>query len=107
MMIPSTTRRTVATTIRRLRELGKLSQAALAHRAGIAQTAVSSCEQPDGKSPRLDTLTAIAGALDVPVWWLFLEDGGETKPCPKNADVLLRICLHLAQLSRDLKEPCP
>ena len=66
-------RKILASNVKRLRARKGWSQSDLATKSGIAQTAVSYCERPDGKSPTLDTLIGLAGAFGVPVWSLLVE----------------------------------
>jgi transcriptional regulator with XRE-family HTH domain len=68
-------RKLLAINVKALREHAGMSQTALGKKADIAQTAVSYCEQPDGKSPSLETLAKLAKALRVPSWWLLLDHG--------------------------------
>jgi transcriptional regulator with XRE-family HTH domain len=50
----------------RIRQARKLSQEALAERAGIHRTQMSLLEN-GRRQPRLETLSRLAGALDVPI----------------------------------------
>lgn len=52
-----------------------LSQNELARRAGIKQSVLSYIESGRTKNPRIDTLTAIAAALKVPVTKLLERKG--------------------------------
>ena len=67
------TRKIVAFNVRRLREARSWNQTVLGEKAGLGQTTVSSIEQPEGKSPNLESLTAIAKALGVPEWTLLVD----------------------------------
>lgn len=59
--------------LRQIREERKLSQQALARRAGVAQSTVSEIES--GKeSPRVKVLAKLAAALGVPVSTLLDEE---------------------------------
>ncbi len=67
------TRKIVAFNVRRLREARSWNQTVLGEKAGLGQTTVSSIEQQEGKSPNLESLTAIAKALGVPEWTLLVD----------------------------------
>lgn len=56
-------RKVLAANVKRLREAAGLSQNQLAKRSGVAQTAISYVERPEGKSPSLETIVALANAL--------------------------------------------
>ena len=56
--------------IRRARRVAKLSQTALAERVGVTASAVAQWEHPDGTSPALGRLQAIATATAVDFAWL-------------------------------------
>ena len=71
-MAETTTRATIARNVRLLRDKAGWSQSKLAKIAKIAQTAVSYIEKPDGKSPTVETLEAIACAFGVPNWTLLI-----------------------------------
>lgn len=49
-----------------------MNQTDLGRRSGVGQTTVSSVENPEGKSPTLETLAALARALQVPEWTLLV-----------------------------------
>jgi transcriptional regulator with XRE-family HTH domain len=66
----------VAKNVRRLRRLRGWSQTDLAKQSGVAQTVISYLERPQDKSPTLDTLQAVADALDIPAWTLLIENNG-------------------------------
>lgn len=68
----SPARRAIAHNVRRLRLAKGWSQIQLAHKAGVAQTAISYIENPDGKSPSLEMQEAIAAAFGLPYWALSL-----------------------------------
>jgi transcriptional regulator with XRE-family HTH domain len=89
------TRQTVAANVRRLRTALRWSQSTLGHKAGIAQTAVSSVEQPDGKSPQLDTLDALAAALHVPTWTLLIDSDDLDAAKMATLDLLTKSFVHL------------
>jgi transcriptional regulator with XRE-family HTH domain len=89
------TRQIVAANVRRLRNALNWSQSTLGKKAGIAQTAVSSVEQPDGKSPQLDTLEALATALNVPTWTLLIDADDLTAAKMTTLDVLAKSFAHL------------
>lgn len=67
------TRKIVAHNIKRLRISKNWNQTELGKRAGVGQTTVSSIENPDGKSPTLEILAALAKAFDVPEWTLLVD----------------------------------
>lgn len=56
--------------IRRARRAAKLSQTALAERVGVTASAVAQWEHPDGTSPALGRVQAIATATAVNFEWL-------------------------------------
>ena len=66
----------VAKNVRRLRRRRGWSQMDLAQQSGVAQTVISYLERPQDKSPTLDTLQAVADALDIPAWTLLIENNG-------------------------------
>ena len=67
--------------IRWRRGLLGLSQTEMAEEAGITTQMASTYE--NGKvSPRLDTLTRIARALKVPLWWLVFDGGPKIEVPP-------------------------
>lgn len=70
-------RRLVAENVARLRRQRNWRQAQLAKKAGIGQTTISSLEDPQGKSPTVETLSALAHAFRIPEWHL-LTDGVAT-----------------------------
>lgn len=70
----SRTRKIVAENVKRLREAAGLTQAALGKRSGKSQRNISDVENPEGKSPTLATLEAIADGLKVPLWMLVVEN---------------------------------
>ena len=53
--------------IRELREKKGWSQIELARRSGVTQSAISDIESAKTKNPRIDTMDAIARALNVPI----------------------------------------
>lgn len=57
--------------IRRLRQQRGWSQGELADKAGIRPNTLS--EAINGRSPRMDTMQAVADALGVPLWSLFVD----------------------------------
>lgn len=71
-------RRLVAENVARLRRQRNWRQAQLANKAGIGQTTISSLEDPQGKSPTVETLSALAHAFRIPEWHL-LADGWQTQ----------------------------
>ena len=64
------------TVIRELRQKRGWSQNELAKRAGIKQSVLSFIESGRTKNPRVDTLSAIAAALGVPVERLIRRKAG-------------------------------
>jgi transcriptional regulator with XRE-family HTH domain len=94
------TRKAFADNIRALREMAGLSQTGLAKRSGIAQTAISYCEQADGKSPTLETISALAKALRVPAWWLLIDHAA---PDPATAQELGKLADLYAKLPKEGK----
>jgi transcriptional regulator with XRE-family HTH domain len=68
----STTRKALSENVKRLRLARKWNQTTLGQKAGVAQTLVSYVESPEGKSPTLETIEALAGALNVPAWTLLI-----------------------------------
>lgn len=63
--------------LRRLRTLAGISQRELADRAGLSQNVVQRIEANNGGNPNLDTLTALAAALNVSMIELLqLQQGG-------------------------------
>jgi transcriptional regulator with XRE-family HTH domain len=86
----TSTRKTVASNVKRLRLLRKWTQTDLAVKSGIAQTTISSVERAEEKSPTLDTLSQLAGAFDIPPWTL-LVDADNLEPARMRAmDGLVR-----------------
>lgn len=66
-------RERVGANLRRIRRTSGMSQEVLAHRAGIAPSFLSQIE--NGKrSPTITTLDAIAGALNIQIVDLFLDE---------------------------------
>ena len=61
--------------IRELRLKRGWSQSELARRAGVKQSIISYIENGKTKNPRIDTLSAIATALGVPVGRLIRKAG--------------------------------
>lgn len=61
--------------IRELRQKHGWSQSELARRAGVKQGVLSCIESGRTKNPRVDTLSAIAAALGVPVERLIRKAG--------------------------------
>jgi transcriptional regulator with XRE-family HTH domain len=66
-------RRTVAENAIRLRKLRRMSQTEMGAMAGVGQTTISSLEDPDGASPTIETLSAVAQACGVPEWELMID----------------------------------
>ncbi len=65
--------REIGAKIRKLRELQRISQCELAHKAGIAQSTLSYIENGK-KIPQFDTLSAICRGLDISILELFSYD---------------------------------
>jgi transcriptional regulator with XRE-family HTH domain len=83
------TRQLVAANVKRLRQARHMTQTQLGERSGVGQTTVSSVEQPGGKSPTLETLAAIARALDVPEWTLLVDGAALDATQLKAMDALV------------------
>jgi transcriptional regulator with XRE-family HTH domain len=83
------TRQLVAANVKRLRQARHLTQTQLGERSGVGQTTVSSVEQPGGKSPTLETLAALARALDVPEWTLLVDGAALDATQLKAMDALV------------------
>lgn len=65
--------------IRRARRAAKLSQTALAERVGVTASAVAQWEHPEGTSPALGRLQAIATATAVNFEWLATGRGAPSR----------------------------
>ena len=65
--------------IRRARRTAQLSQTALAERVGVTASAVAQWEHPDGTSPTLSRLQAIATATAVNFEWLATGRGTQSR----------------------------
>jgi len=61
--------------IRELRKKRGISQNELARRSGVKQSVLSYIESGRTKHPRIDTLAAIAAALEVPIEALMQKAG--------------------------------
>lgn len=85
------TRKIVAANIARLRKDRGMNQTELGSRAGVGQTTISSIENPEGKSPTLETLSAIAKALQVPEWTLLVDGSALDSNQLKALDHLVHI----------------
>lgn len=72
-IMDTSTRKIVAANVKRLRLARNMTQTDLGKRSGAGQTTVSSIENPDGKSPTLETLSLLASALNVPEWTLLVD----------------------------------
>lgn len=70
----SPARRALASNVKRLRLAKGWSQVQLARKAGVAQTAISYIEKPDGKSPSMETLESVAAAFGIPYWALSIPN---------------------------------
>lgn len=73
-----------AVVLQRHRESQKLSRQGLAERAGLHQTAVGLIER-SLRSPNIDTLHALAKALQIDAWRLLQEAEGEMRTAPPSA----------------------
>jgi transcriptional regulator with XRE-family HTH domain len=80
------TGRALALGMRRVRDRLGLTQAALAEKADVHEQFVSQLER-EKRSPRIETLDAIAEALGLTPWDL-LREGADEAPAPKAKDVL-------------------
>ena len=80
------TSRALALGMRRLRNRLGLTQAALAERADVHTQFISQLER-EQRSPRIETLDALAEALGMTPWDL-LRAGAEETAAPKTKDVL-------------------
>jgi transcriptional regulator with XRE-family HTH domain len=97
----TTTRKTVATNVRRLRKQRGWAQTDLANKSGVAQTTISSVERPEDKSPTLDTLSQLAEAFGIPPWTL-LVDVDDLDPAHMRAlDSLVRSFAKLPPAGQD------
>lgn len=85
------TRKIVAANVARLRKDRAMNQTDLGNRAGVGQTTVSSIENPEGKSPTLETLSAIAKALHVPEWTLLVDGSALDSTQLKSLDHLVHV----------------
>ncbi len=85
------TRKIVAANVARLRKDRGMNQTELGSRAGVGQTTISSIENPEGKSPTLETLSAIAKALQVPEWTLLVDGSALDSTQLKALDHLVHI----------------
>jgi transcriptional regulator with XRE-family HTH domain len=94
------TRAAIARNVKKLRERAKLSQEKLGQRAVLAQTAISYIENPEGKSPSVDTLEAVAAALRVPAWTLMLPDAGEHPEALSNLNRLVTTYTNISDQGR-------
>jgi transcriptional regulator with XRE-family HTH domain len=78
-----------AKVLQRHREAMKLSRQGLAERAGLHQTAVGLIER-GLRTPNLDTLNALAKALQTDAWRLIRESESEmSKQSPSNQKIEL------------------
>ncbi|MBK6800470.1 MAG: helix-turn-helix domain-containing protein [Novosphingobium sp.] len=71
---PSVVRRVVAENVMRIRQEHGISQTVLGGLAGVGQTTISSLEDQDGKSPTLETLSAVGFAYGLPEWTLLVDE---------------------------------
>ncbi len=72
-------RNRIADRIRRARRGAKLSQTALAERVGVTSSAVAQWEHPNGTSPILARLQAVATATAVSFEWLATGRGPQRR----------------------------
>lgn len=89
MKMDRQTRSAIAKNVVMLRSRAKLTQTALGKRAGIGQTTVSSIEDPEGKSPTIETIDAIGEALNVPGWMLLIPQISENPTILRELDKLV------------------
>jgi transcriptional regulator with XRE-family HTH domain len=75
----------LASRIRSARRAAKLSQTALAERVGVTPSAAAQWEHPQGTSPGLQRLQAIASATGVAFQWLAVGSGDRRRK-PIHAD---------------------
>lgn len=78
--------RALAIGMKRLRTRLGLTQAQLSERAGVHEQFVSQIERQE-RSPRLETIDALASALGVKPWDL-LQAGADAGAIPKTKDLL-------------------
>lgn len=62
------TRETLARNMHFLMERGDLKQTALAKKSGVGQRTISNMLNPDGPSPALSSVTAVANAFGLTEW---------------------------------------
>jgi transcriptional regulator with XRE-family HTH domain len=75
---------TLAGRVRKRRRALGLSQQAVAVRAGLSVSMVAQIEQGAKKDPRVSTVSALAGALEVSVDYLIGRDGAAPRPKPSR-----------------------
>jgi transcriptional regulator with XRE-family HTH domain len=90
----------LANNVKRLRKAAGLSQSDLAAKAGVAQTAISYIENPEGKSPSVDTVELIAEALKTPYWALCLSLEDTSPQTIANAERVLTTYVRAAPEGR-------
>ena len=73
-LMDTNTRKIVAANVARLRKAREMNQTELGSRAGVGQTTISSIENPEGKSPTLETLSAVGFAYGLPEWTLLVDE---------------------------------
>jgi len=88
----------VADRIRRARRGAKLSQTALAERVGVTSSAVAQWEHPNGTSPILARLQAVATATAVNFEWLATGRGPQQRGIRADAHETPAIKLDLFAL---------
>ncbi len=94
----------IGTTIRSHRLQRGLSQGDIEKKTGLLRCYLSRVE--NGHTiPSLDTLSKIAGALDLPISQFFAEDGlGRTLTAPKVSDDELKFLTQIRRYSTNLNE---
>lgn len=91
----SNTRKLLAANVKRLRlDLG-WNQTELGKRSGVGQTTVSSVENGEGKSPTLETISALGRALGVPEWTLLVDGSAMDAAQLQGIDHLVHTYLDL------------
>jgi transcriptional regulator with XRE-family HTH domain len=91
----------LADRIRIARRSARLSQAQLAVSLSVASSAVAQWESPNGTTPRLDKLPAIAAAVGVNVEWLLTGAGAKRRSKTDEAETP---ALALDSFARDTDE---
>ena len=92
-------KRRIAIRLKAVRKTRHLTQNDLAERTGRSVDAISNIERAKGL-PSVETLEAIAKALDVPIAEFFTPAAGERRQSAKRLDLLVR----LNELAKGLSE---